>query len=158
MDKNKFTEKLFQGDFPKGKNVNKKDNIYGKILSQVFDGVTEYKDRQDGSVIKIADVFGGKYKDLGEYFMKHHQNGIYEVVHNSVITHSGLCIYLFDNKFIVLDLRHSYDRVSSLMKKTYQRKYVEQMYKIFGEPYKEHYQALIEEKINNLREEADLLG
>lgn len=155
MDKNVFTEKLFLGDFPKGKK--KTENVYGKILSKVFEGVTEYQDKKDGSVINIAEVFGGKYKDLGEYFMKHHQNGIYEVSHNSIITHFGLYIYLFDNKFIVLDLRHSNDRISSLMKKSYQRKYVEQMYKIFGEPYKQHYQALIEEKINNLREEAEII-
>ena len=43
------------------------------------------------------------------------------------------------------------------MKPEYQKRYVSEMYKMFGEPYKKHYQEIIQEKRNKLEEEAEFV-
>ena len=156
MQRNKFTSKLHFELAEKGKHPY---DIYGDILSKIFYDVKEYKDRFNDGTINVKDQFGSKYDTLGEYFQKAYMHGIYATWPKKIITYGNadFLIYLYDDKFVVRSLEH-YDCVYiSLMKPKYQKRYVAEMYKMFGEPYKKHYQEIIQEKRNALEIEAEFI-
>jgi len=132
-------------------------STYGEILGKIFDNVKEYKDAYNIATIIVNEEFNGKYKTLGEYFKNNRVHGIFNVWPEKIITNAGFDIYLYDDRLVVVDTEFNDNIYSSLMKPEYQKKYVAEMYKIFGEPYKKHYKELIQEKRSQLEQEAEYL-
>jgi len=152
MNRNKFTSQLYFELAKKGKHP---FDIYGDIFSKIFYDVKEYE--RWPSTIKINQAYGDKYNTLGEVFGKSHQHGIFNTWPNEIITNLDFNIVLYDDGFEVCDIEFHNTKIPSLMKPEYQKRYVSEMYKMFGEPYKKHYQEIIQEKRNKLEEEAEFV-
>ena len=150
MQRNKFTSKLYFELSEKGEHP---FDIYGDILSKIFYDVKEYE--YGLGTRNIKKRFG--YDTLGEYFQQKPWHGIFNTWPEHIITNAGFCVYLYDDKFEVRDTGDYKRKYIALMEPKYQKRYVAEMYKIFGEPYKKHYQEIIQEKRNALEKEAGFI-
>ena len=154
MQRDKFTDKLH---FELSEEAEHPFDIYGDILSKIFYDVKEYKDKFNIETINVKKQFFGNYDTLGEYFQQKPWHGIFNTWPDHIITDAGFCVYLYDDKFEVRDIEDYDEKYISLMEPKYQKRYVAEMYKIFGEPYKKHYQEIIQEKRNALEKEAGFI-
>ena len=150
MNNRKFVRKLYFVYYAKA------HVVLGDLLSKIFYDVNEY---EDGFNIKIdvSEKFNDKYNTLGSYFKNEFNQGICNIWPDMVITNCGFTVYFYDDRFEVCDTESHEHKFLSLMKLKYQKRYIVEMYKMFGEPYKKHYQELLQEKRNKLEEEAQFL-
>ena len=121
--------------------------------------------------IKVAKFLAKIYSDfeyegfeylgietLGDLFTEKHTHcGIFNVYPSYLITFSRHVFELFDDKIVVKsiysDSQTLNEEAKALSSKKYQERYVKEMYKMFGEPYKKHYIKLINEKRQKLDEQ-----
>ena len=154
MDKNVFIKQLFVDSYQKGKQA----EIYGELLSKIFCDVYEYEDVFNKELISVQKKFNGMYISLGQYFKEHKTHGIMGILPEQIITHCGLVITLYDERFEVRDIDENvYLKYQSLMKPEYQKRYVNEMYKMFGEDYKKQYKMIMREHEKEDDEEAKYL-
>ena len=152
MNRHLFTSKLY---FKVAEKCKHPFDIYGVIFSKVFYDVRQYL--SSFSTTNINKDFGGKYNTLGEVFEKAHQHSIFNTWSNKIITNLGFNIILYDDRFEIENIE-SHEKINSLMKPEFQKRYVAQMYNLFGEPYKKHFQEIINEKRKQVVEEATFLN
>ena len=156
MEYTTFSEKLYQ-KFKKSSNNDEENvKIYADLLGKIFYDVKEYNDSFNGK-IQIKNEYEGKFKTLGEYFAKSEKNGIDIVTSNCVITNIHYIFHFYDNCFTIKGIAFNGHECSSLMKPKYQKRYIAEMYKMFGEPYKRQYKKIMAEKQKALKEEANFL-
>ena len=153
MKKNEFTSKLYFEVSKKGKHP---FDIYGEIFGKVFHDVRVYSGAF-ASRRNVSELTGGKYQTLGEFFEKAHQHGIFNTWPDTIITNLDFNICLYDAGFKVQDIEYHDELYQGLMKPEYQKRYILEMYKIFGEPYKKHYKEIIQEKRKRLEEEEEFI-
>lgn len=157
-----YVKKLFYKDLNSDFLVQRLDketirkNI-SSILSKIFYDVESFKYNKK---ITIKDEFNGNFVYLGEIFTEkfntyaYAKNGLINSFDNmQVTTIFGFNIKFFDDVFIVTTNNiNDYFYVKDLMKQKYQKRYVEELYKIFGDDYKKHYLDIKTDKDKRIKE------
>ena len=149
MNNRKFVRKLYFDNYAKA------HEVFGDLLNDIFYDVSEYKDAYNLRINVRAKVNG--YNTLGSYFKNSFNHGVFYIWSNKVITNCGFIVYFYDDRFEVCETDFHDNKFLSLMKPKYQKRYIAEMYKMFGEPYKKHYQELLQEKRKKLEEETQFL-
>ena len=155
MEYTTFAKKLYE-KYNISNNDDQGVKIYADLLGRIFCDVKEYQDSFNGA-INVKNEFAGEYKTLGEYFLKSDKNGIDIVTPTCVITNIHYVFHFYDDCFTMKDIAFNGHECSSLMKPKFQKRYIAEMFKMFGEPYKKQYQKIITEKQKALKEEANFL-
>lgn len=144
LDNRLFTKKLFLET-----ENSKRKEVYAKILNCIFFDVQEVNNFILGNYYE--------FNNLGEFFSnKHRWFGIYNIQSERILTMANFKIELYDDKIVCKTLCDG-DVIKELCSEKFQKRYINAMYKIFGNSYKSHYISLKENQIRELEESKEFI-
>ena len=150
-----FIEKLFFDENHKDYEKTKQIDNYANLLSEIFYDVEGYNHM---AYNKIEDIMNNGAKNLKEVFSPEfdEERGIHLMFPCATMTKAFFSVMFYDEKFVAtsLDFKTVLDDLSA---PKYQKRYVNAMYKLFGEPYKEHYKKIMTSQIKELEEGLDFI-
>ena len=128
---------------------------FANLLSNIFYDVDGY---DYFNYATVSDMTNGKAKNLKEVFSSKEdpKRGIGLVFQHGVMTNVNFSIVFFDDKFVAKTTDFKVE-LPDLSEAKYQKRYVKEMYKLFGEPYRKHYKNIIHSQIRALEKEADYI-
>ena len=150
-----FIEKLYFDDNHKDYDKAKQIDNYANLLSEIFYDVEGYDYM---SYNKIEDIMDNGAKNLKEVFSSEFdkERGIHLMFPSAIMTKALFSVLFFDEKFVAKSLDFK-SELEDLSAPKYQKRYVKAMYKLFGEPYKEHYKKIMTSQIKELEDGLDYI-
>lgn len=151
----KYVEKLFYGNGKEHIGIDEALKNFSKLLSNIFYDVEGY---EYFNYDTVSNMTGGKAKNLKEVFSSKEdpQRGIGLVFQHGVMTNVNFSIVFFDDRFVTKSIDFKVE-LPDLSKPKYQKRYVKEMYKMFGEPYRKHYKKIVHSQIKALEKEAEFI-
>lgn len=150
-----FVEKLFYDENHKEYDKATKINNFANLLSNVFYDVEGYEHMSYNTIREIMDNDAKTLKDVFSAEFDE-ERGLHMIFPCAVMTKAFFSVMLYDEKMVVKSLDFK-NYLSDLSSSKYQKRYVKEMYKLFGEPYKKHYKDIMKSQIKELEEGLDYI-